>query len=121
VHEVSEGRRRRNKKYLLIKPSQTQGLRAVAGDAVKAIATAVASPGTGHMSVTSLRRMMQPECPTPRNLAAPPPPIPRTSPLVQPTQWLNTTLRATGSGWLWKRRWPPCLHLEQTQTQFWVT
>ncbi len=83
--EVSEGRRRRNKKDLPMKPSQTQGLRAVTGDAVKAIATAVASLGTRHMNVARPRKMMLPEHPTPRNPAAPPPPSLRTSPLVQPT------------------------------------
>ena len=79
MHVVSKGRGRNKKKDLWIKPSQLQGPRAATEDAAKAIATAMASLGTRHASIVSLRRMMLPECPTPRNLAAPPPPSLRTS------------------------------------------
>jgi len=119
--KVSEGRGRNKRKDLQMKPLQTQGLRAATEGTTKATATVAASLATGCANVTSPRRTMPPECPTPRNPAAPPPPSPRTSPLIQPTQWPNMTLRAKGSGWLWKRRWPLCSLLEQTQTHSWAT
>jgi hypothetical protein len=81
-----------------MKPLQLRGPRVAEGNAAEATATAVASLGTGHVSVASPRRTTLPERPTPRNLAAPPPLSPRTSPLVQPTWWLNTASRAMGSG-----------------------
>jgi len=83
--KVSEGRRRRKRKDLLMKPLQLWGLRVAVGSAIKETATTVASLGIRHMSVASLRRMMPLKHSTHRNLIAPYPPSPRTSPLVQLT------------------------------------
>ncbi len=57
-----------------MKPLKLWGPRAATEGTAKATATTVASLGTRHVSVVSPRRMMLPEHPTLRNLAAPPPP-----------------------------------------------
>ena len=56
-----------------MKSSQTQGPRAVTGDAAQAAATVVASPGTGHANAASPMRTLPPARPTHHNLVAPPP------------------------------------------------
>jgi hypothetical protein len=56
-------------KDLRMMPSQLWGPRAAAEGAAKAIATAVASPATGHANATSPMRTTLPACPTPSKAA----------------------------------------------------